>query len=66
MGKFDKLVHKILNGKNVTYSDAENVLLSLGFVLKVRGSHHIFRKAGYERTVSIKNDLSSLIIKLMI
>jgi predicted RNA binding protein YcfA (HicA-like mRNA interferase family) len=54
MSKFEKLVEKILNGKNISYQEAENVLLSLGFQLRTRGSHHNFRKQGYHKTISIK------------
>jgi len=54
MSKFEKLIQKILNGKNVSYDDAENVLLHLGFELKIRGSHHNFRKPRYPRTITIK------------
>lgn len=54
MSKAEKLIQKILSGKNVSYQEAENLLLSLGFQLKIRGSHHNFRKAGYPRTVTIK------------
>lgn len=54
MSKFEKLVEKILNGKNVSYNDAENLLLHLGFQLKIRGSHHIFRKPQYHQTISLK------------
>jgi predicted RNA binding protein YcfA (HicA-like mRNA interferase family) len=54
MSKFEKLVQKILNGKNVSYQEAESLLLNLGFTLKIAGSHHIFRKLGYPKTISIK------------
>jgi predicted RNA binding protein YcfA (HicA-like mRNA interferase family) len=54
MSKYEKLIQKILNGKNITYQEAENILLNLGFQLKVSGSHHIFRKPGYIKTISIK------------
>jgi predicted RNA binding protein YcfA (HicA-like mRNA interferase family) len=54
MSKYEKLIQKILNGSNVSYKDVENVLLKLGFELKIRGSHHVFRKQGYSKTVSIK------------
>lgn len=54
MSKAEKLIQKIVNGKNVSYQEAENVLLSLGFQLKISGSHHNFRKAGYTRTITIK------------
>lgn len=54
MSKAEKLIQKILNGKNVSYQDAENVLFSLGFILKIKGSHHVFRKPKYDKTISIK------------
>jgi len=54
MSKFEKLIQKILNGKNVSYQDAEKILLSLDFELNIKGSHHVFRKAGYTKTISIK------------
>jgi predicted RNA binding protein YcfA (HicA-like mRNA interferase family) len=54
MSKLEKLIEKILNGKNVTYDDAENLLEHLGFTLKIRASHHIFRKPQYHRVISLK------------
>lgn len=44
MTKRQKLIEKILAGKNVAYEDAEKILLYLGYALEIRGSHHIFRK----------------------
>lgn len=54
MTKIDKLVSKILEGRTVSYSEAETLLRNLGFNLEVSGSHHVFRKKGYARNVSIK------------
>jgi predicted RNA binding protein YcfA (HicA-like mRNA interferase family) len=54
MSKFEKLIAKIISGNNISYKEAENVLLNLGFQLKISGSHHVFRKPGYHRTISIK------------
>ena len=54
MSNFEKLIQKIQSGKNVSYQEAENVLLSLGFQLKTRGSHHNFRKPQYHRTIALK------------
>lgn len=54
MSKWEKLIHKILRDGNTSYEEAGTVLLKLGFDLEIRGSHHIFRKKGYERNVSIK------------
>ena len=52
--KIEKLIEKILAGGNVSYDDAERILLRLGFKLEIKGSHHIFRKEGYERNISLK------------
>ena len=54
MTKHQKLIQKILDGRNTSYEEAETVLLKLGFELEIKGSHHIFRKKGYSRNVSIK------------
>lgn len=54
MSKVQKLIEKILNGRDVSYSEAETLLLRLGFDVEVRGSHHNFRKKNYYRNISIK------------
>lgn len=54
MGKLEKVTAKILNESDVSYQEAESVLLKLGFEMDVRGSHHVFRRKGYFRNVSIK------------
>jgi predicted RNA binding protein YcfA (HicA-like mRNA interferase family) len=32
----------------VSYLEAEKILFELGYELKVSGSHHVFRKAGFK------------------
>lgn len=54
MSKFEKLIQKILNGKNISYNEAENLLLKIGYQLEIRGSHHTFRKTNFPRNVSLK------------
>ncbi len=54
MSKVQKLAQKILDGRDVSYEEAEGLLLRLGFKIEIKGSHHIFRKKGYVRNVSIK------------
>ncbi len=54
MSKLQKLVQKILDGRDISYDEAEGLLLKMGFQLEIRGSHHIFRKKGYLRNISIK------------
>jgi predicted RNA binding protein YcfA (HicA-like mRNA interferase family) len=54
MSKLEKLIQKIFARQQVSYNDAEKILLGLGYELKTRGSHHVFRKDGC-RHVTIKN-----------
>lgn len=54
MSKEKKLVEKIFQDRNVSYHDAEKILLKLGFALEIKGSHHIFRKNGCAKNISIK------------
>jgi len=54
VSKFDKLVKQILDGKPISYKEAETLLKKLDFDLRIRGSHHIFGKPNYERNVSLK------------
>jgi len=55
MSKEEKLIEKILQkNKNISYEDAEKILLKLDFVLEIKGSHHIFRKNGFARNISLK------------
>lgn len=54
MTKRLKLIEKILAGKNFSYENAEKILINLGFALEIRGSHHIFRKDGYLKNISLK------------
>ena len=54
MSRIEKLIQKIISGKNVSYQEAENLLLSLGFQQKLEDLTTIFRKQGYPRTITIK------------
>jgi len=49
MSKYDKLLFQILRGTsdaNVPFNDLRNLLKSIGFEERIRGSHHMFRRAG--------------------
>jgi hypothetical protein len=54
MSKLQKLIEKILEGRDVSYQETETLPLKIGFELDIRGSHHIFRKNGYHRNISLK------------
>ncbi len=59
MGKYDKLLQQILRGAsdaNIRFEDLCQLLRRLGFEERVRGSHHIFRKAGIEEKINLQRD----------
>ena len=54
MSKKDKSIDKIFSDSTVSYGEAESILFHLNFALKISGSHHIFRKSGYAKNISLK------------
>ena len=59
MNRNDELRQRILSGRadaNVRFDDLRLFLLSLGFVERVRGSHHIFRTEGFRERVNSESD----------
>lgn len=60
----DKLISKIFNNGQISYQDAEKILLNLGFQLKTTGSHHIFRKNGYQHNITLKRRPQLLMYQL--
>ena len=59
MGSLDKLILKILSGvsdANIGFDDLCNILINLGFDLRIKGSHHVFRKSGVEEKINLQKD----------
>ena len=59
MGKYDKLIFQVLSGTsdaNIAFSDLTNLLQYLGFEMRIKGSHHIFRKAGVEEKPNLQKE----------
>jgi predicted RNA binding protein YcfA (HicA-like mRNA interferase family) len=57
VGKHEKLVQKILSGRqdtSVDFSEAVTLLQALGFSIRIRGSHHIFDRKGVEEIINIQ------------
>ncbi len=55
--KKKKLLDRILSGSNdnnIKFSELENLLLSLGFQEKIRGSHHIFYKDKIDEIINLQ------------
>ena len=59
MGSLDKLILKILSGvsdANIGFDELCNILINLGFDLRIKGRHHVFRKNGVEEKVNLQKD----------
>lgn len=59
MANYDKIIEKILSGRsdaNIKFNDVKNLLKYLGFEMRIKGSHHIFRKEGVKELVNIQKD----------
>jgi predicted RNA binding protein YcfA (HicA-like mRNA interferase family) len=54
-----KTLQRVLSGTSdaaIRFDDLRQLLLNLGFEMRVRGSHHIFRKAGIKEKVSLQRE----------
>jgi hypothetical protein len=59
MSKFDKLRQKIMDGKsdaNINFEDLRGLLISLGFVERINGSHHLYRREGIIEKPNLQRD----------
>ena len=57
MSKFEKLLTKLLfanSDKNFHFEDLVKILTSLGFELRINGSHHIFTKENVAEIINIQ------------
>ncbi|WP_083305225.1 type II toxin-antitoxin system HicA family toxin [Moorena producens] len=57
MGKYEKLLQKILTGtsdKNIKFSELCQLLKKLGFDERIRGDHYIFTKDNVEEIINIQ------------
>jgi hypothetical protein len=59
MGKYEKLIYQILRGTsdaNISFLNLVNLLQHFGFEMRIKGSHHIFRKKGIEEKPNLQKD----------
>ena len=57
MGKFDKLLLRILAGQsdaNISFSDLRQLLIWLNFDERIKGDHHIFTKNGIDEILNLQ------------
>ena len=59
MTKTGKLIHKILGGRSdaaIGFDELCGLLKHLGFDERIRGSHHIFRRADVEERLNLQRE----------
>lgn len=59
MNRFEKLRQKVLSGKsdaNIGFDDLRSFLLHLGFVERIKGSHHSYRINGIAEKPNLQRD----------
>ena len=59
MSKYDKLLFQILRGTsdaNVPFNDLRHLLTNMGFEERIRGSHHMFRRAGIVEKINLQRE----------
>ena len=59
MNQYGELWQRILSGRsdaNIRFDELRLFLLRLGFVERVRGSHHIFRKEDVRERLNLQRD----------
>ncbi len=59
MSQIEKFIEKLLLGKsdnNFRFNDICNLLVHFGFEMRIKGSHHIFRKEGIPKMLNLQKD----------
>lgn len=59
MAKIIKLIEKILRGRldaSIGFEELCSLLKSLGFEERIRGSHHIYRRADVEERLNLQRE----------
>jgi len=59
MSTYDKLLFQILRGSsdaNIPFNDLRHLLTRMGFEERIRGSHHMFRRAGIVEKINLQRE----------
>ena len=59
MTKYSKLLAKVLSGQadsNIDFDDLRRLVEHLGFIERVRGSHHIFVRSGIHDMINLQRE----------
>ena len=63
MGKHEKLINRILSGRqdaSVSFSEVVSLLQAFDFTLRMKGSHHVFYREGIEEILNLQPDGSKV------
>ena len=61
MGRYEKLIHKLLSGSsdtNFNFNELCLLLIRLNFKERIKGSHHIFYRDDIQEIINIQPDES--------
>ena len=59
MTKYSKLLARVLGGRsdsNIDFDDLRRLVEHLGFVERVRGSHHVFVRSGIHDMINLQRE----------
>jgi hypothetical protein len=59
VSRYEALLRQILEGRadaNIGFGDLRALLRHLGFAERMRGGHHIFRRAGVEERINLQRE----------
>ena len=59
MSRHKQLLQRILGGRSdagIRFDDLRGLLRNLGFIERIRGSHHIFRREGVPERINLQRD----------
>jgi predicted RNA binding protein YcfA (HicA-like mRNA interferase family) len=59
MGKYDRLFERVMGGDadaSINFSELCNLLSLFGFEMRIKGSHHIFRKHEIVEKINLQKD----------
>ena len=55
----DRVLQRVISGisnANIRFEDLCQLLMGLGFEMRVRGSYHVFRKSGVEDKINLQRE----------
>ena len=59
MGQYEKLVQRILSGRqdtSISFSEIVSLMQKLGFSIRIKGSHHIFSQEDIDEIINLQPD----------